>query len=147
MVIGLRKGHFQRGLKDRGKMTLSRFNNYGYWLLMKDITVLLYWTNMREITSYWFDVLREITSYWFDVQKRTNFKQLFCATCRFPHSYLTYVQFAVGIMSYFLFHGIKLLHSKRLLNYLASQSFNYARTWLRLVGNKLDDLRFIIIIE
>jgi hypothetical protein len=26
----------------------------------------------------------------------------------FPHSYLTYVQFAVGIMSYFLFHGIKL---------------------------------------
>ena len=24
---------------------------------------------MREITSYWFDVLREITSYWFDVQK------------------------------------------------------------------------------
>jgi hypothetical protein len=36
---------------------------------MKDITVLLYSTNMREITSYWFDVLREITSYWFDVQK------------------------------------------------------------------------------
>ena len=31
---------------------------------------------MREITSYWFDVLREITSYWFDVQKRANFKQL-----------------------------------------------------------------------
>ena len=49
---------------------------------------------MREITSYWFDVLREITSYCFDVQKRANFKQLFCATCRFPHSYLTYVQFA-----------------------------------------------------
>ena len=47
---------------------------------------------MREITSYWFDVLKEITSYWFDVQKRANFKQLFCATCRFPHSYLTYVQ-------------------------------------------------------
>jgi hypothetical protein len=23
---------------------------------------------MREITSYWFDVLREIASYWFDVQ-------------------------------------------------------------------------------
>ena len=23
---------------------------------------------MKEITSYWFDVLREITSYWFDVQ-------------------------------------------------------------------------------
>ena len=22
---------------------------------------------MREITSYWFDVLREIISYWFDV--------------------------------------------------------------------------------
>jgi hypothetical protein len=43
---------------------------------MKDITVLLYWTNMREITSYWFDVLREITSYWFDVQKRANFKQI-----------------------------------------------------------------------
>ena len=64
---------------------------------MKDITVLLHWTNMREITSYWFDV-----------QMRTNFKQLFCATCRFPHSYLTYVQFAAGIMSYFLFHGIKL---------------------------------------
>ena len=63
---------------------------------------------MREITSYWFDVLREITSYWFDVQKRTNFKQLLCATCRFPHSYLTYVQFAAGIMSYFLFHGMKL---------------------------------------
>ena len=51
---------------------------------------------MREITS-WFDVLREITSYWFDVQKRANFKQLFGATCRFPHSYLTYVQFAAGI--------------------------------------------------
>jgi hypothetical protein len=66
---------------------------------MKDITVLLYWTNMREITSYWFDV-----------QKRTHFKQLFCATCRIPHSYLTYVQFAAGIMSYFLFHGIKLLN-------------------------------------
>ena len=32
---------------------------------------------MRDITSYWFDVLREITSYWFDVQKRANFKQLF----------------------------------------------------------------------
>ena len=70
---------------------------------------------MREITSYWFDVLREITSYWFDEQKRANFKQLFCATCRFPHSYLTYVhipsqlfdQFAAGIMSYFFFHGIK----------------------------------------
>ena len=61
---------------------------------------------MREITK--FDVLREITSYWFDVQKRTNFKQLFGATCRFPHSYLTYVQFDAGIMSYFLFHGIKL---------------------------------------
>ena len=60
---------------------------------------------MREITSYWFDVLREITSYWFDMQKRANFKQLFCATCRFPHSYLTYVHFAAGIMSYFLFHG------------------------------------------
>jgi len=45
-------------------------------------------------------VLREITSYWFDVQKRANFKQLFCATCRFPHIYLTYVQFATGIMSY-----------------------------------------------
>jgi hypothetical protein len=58
--------------------------------LYLDITVLLYWTNMREITSYWFEVLREITSYWFDVQKRANFKQLFCATCRFPHSYLTY---------------------------------------------------------
>ena len=29
--------------------------------------------------------MREITSYWFDVQKRANFKQLFCATCRFPH--------------------------------------------------------------
>ena len=27
---------------------------------------------MREITSYWFDVLREITNYWFDVQKRAN---------------------------------------------------------------------------
>jgi hypothetical protein len=49
----------------------------------------------------------EITSYWFDVQKRANFKQLFCATCRFPNSYLTYMQFAAGIMSYFLFHGIK----------------------------------------
>ena len=24
---------------------------------------------MREITSYWFDMLREITSYCFDVQK------------------------------------------------------------------------------
>jgi hypothetical protein len=35
-------------------------------------------------------------------------KALFCATCRFPHSYLTYMQFAAGIMSYFLFHGIKL---------------------------------------
>jgi hypothetical protein len=75
---------------------------------MKDITVLLYWTNMREIISYWFDVLRETTSYWINVQKRANFKQLFCATCRFPHSYLTYVQFAAGIMSYFLFDGIKL---------------------------------------
>ena len=62
---------------------------------------------MREITSYWFDVLKEITSYWFDVQKRANFKHLFCATCIFPHSVLTYVQFAVGIMSYFQFHGIK----------------------------------------
>ena len=61
---------------------------------------------MREITSYWFNVLREITS-WLDVQKRANFKQLFCDTCRFSHSYLTYVQFATGIMSYFLFHGIK----------------------------------------
>jgi hypothetical protein len=36
------------------------------------------------------------------------FKQLFCATCRFHHSYLTYVQFASGIISYFLFHEIKL---------------------------------------
>ena len=36
---------------------------------------------MREIISYWFDVLREITNYWFDVQKRANFKQLVCATC------------------------------------------------------------------
>ena len=81
---------------------------------MKDITVLLYWTNrreitsywfevLREITSYWFDVLREITSYWFDVQKRANLKQLFCATCRFPHSYLTYVQFATGIIMVFCF--------------------------------------------
>ena len=43
---------------------------------------------MRELTSYWFEVLREITSYWFDVQKRANFKQLFCATSRFSHSYL-----------------------------------------------------------
>ena len=49
--------------------------------------------------------MREITSYWFDVKKRANFKQLFCATCRFLHSY--FVQFAVVIMSYFLFHGIK----------------------------------------
>ena len=51
---------------------------------MKDITVLLYRTNMREITSYWFDVLREITSYKFDVQRCTNFKQLFDlrAVCR-----------------------------------------------------------------
>ena len=53
--------------------------------------------------------MREISSYWFDVQKRANFKQLCCATCRFHHSYLTYVQFAAGIISYFLFHGIKLL--------------------------------------
>ena len=60
-------------------------------------SVLLYWTNMREITSYWFDV-----------QRRANFKQLFCATCRFPHSYFTYVQFAAGIMSYYLFHEIRL---------------------------------------
>jgi hypothetical protein len=75
---------------------------------MKDITVLLYWTNMREIISYWIDVLRETTSYWINVQKRANFKQLFCATCRFPHSYLIYVQFAAGITSYFLFDGIKL---------------------------------------
>ena len=52
--------------------------------------------------------MRETHSYWFDVQKPANFKQLFCATCRSPHSYLTYVQFAAGIMSYFLFHGIKL---------------------------------------
>ena len=74
---------------------------------MREITS--YWFDvLREITSYWFDVLREITSYWFGVQKRANFKQLFCATCRFPHSYLTYVQFAAGIMSYFLFHGLKL---------------------------------------
>ena len=74
---------------------------------MREITS--YWIDvLREITSYWFEVLREITSYWFDVQKRANFKQLFCATCRFPHSYLTYVQFAARIMSYFLFHGIKL---------------------------------------
>ena len=50
---------------------------------MKDITVKLYLTNMMEITSYWFHV-----------QKRSNFKQLFCTTCRFPHSYSTYVQFA-----------------------------------------------------
>ena len=57
----------------------------------------MYLTNKREITSYWFNVL-----------KRTYFKQLFCATCRFPHSYLTYAQFAMGIMIYFLFHGIKL---------------------------------------
>ena len=35
---------------------------------------------MREVTSYWFDVLREITSYRFDGQKRANFKQLFCAS-------------------------------------------------------------------
>jgi hypothetical protein len=28
--------------------------------------------------------VREITSYWFNVQKRANFKQLVCATCRFP---------------------------------------------------------------
>ena len=50
--------------------------------------------------------MREITSYWFDVEKRVNFKQLFCVTCRCPHSYLTYVQFAARIMSYFLFHEI-----------------------------------------
>jgi hypothetical protein len=62
---------------------------------------------MREVTSYWFDVLREINSYWFDVQKRANFKQLFCASAD-SLSYLTYVQFVAGIMSYFLFHGIKL---------------------------------------
>ena len=46
---------------------------------MREITS--YWFNvLREITSYWFNVLREITSYWFDVQKRANFKQLFCAS-------------------------------------------------------------------
>ena len=73
-----------------------------YWFdVLREITS--YWFDvLREITSYWFDVLREITSYWFDVQRRANFKQLFCATCRFPHIYLTYVQFAAGIMSYFL---------------------------------------------
>ena len=69
---------------------------------------------MREITSYWFDVLREITSYWFDVQKRTNFKQLCCATCRFPHSYLTYVQFAAGNNELFLVSWNKTL---KYLNY------------------------------
>ena len=74
---------------------------------MREITS--YWFDvLREITSYWFDVLRERTSYWFDVKKHVNFKLLFCATCRFPHSYLTYMQFATVIMSYFLFHGIKL---------------------------------------
>jgi hypothetical protein len=79
-----------------------------YWFdVLREITS--YWFDvLREITSYWFDVLREITSHWFDVKKRANFKQLFCATCRFPYSYLTYVQFATGIMNYFLFHGIKL---------------------------------------
>jgi hypothetical protein len=35
IIIKLRKG------SDRGKITLSRFNNYRYQLLMKDITVLL----------------------------------------------------------------------------------------------------------
>ena len=46
---------------------------------MREITS--YWFNvLMEITSYWFNVLKEITSYWFDVQKRTNFKQLFCAS-------------------------------------------------------------------
>ena len=49
---------------------------------------------MMEITSYWFEVLREVTSYWFNVQKCSNVKQLICASCRFPHSYSTYVQFA-----------------------------------------------------
>ena len=38
---------------------------------MKEITS--YWFDvLMEITSYCFDVLREITSYWFDVQKRAN---------------------------------------------------------------------------
>jgi hypothetical protein len=79
-----------------------------YWFdVLREITS--YWFDvLREITSYWFDVLREITSYWFNVQNRTNFTQSFFAMCRFPHSYLTSVQFAAGIMSYFLFHGIKL---------------------------------------
>ena len=66
---------------------------------------------MREITSYWIDVLREITSYCFDVQKRANFKQLCCAMCRFPHSYLTYVQFAAGIKFYSM--GQEITHYSR----------------------------------
>jgi hypothetical protein len=89
---------------------LREITTCSYWFdVLREITS--YWFDvLREITtcSYWFDVLREITSYWFDLEKHANFKQLFCATCRFPHSYLTYVQFAAGIMSYFLFHGIKL---------------------------------------
>ena len=38
-----------------------------YWFdVLREITS--YWFDvLREITSYWFDVLREITSYWFDV--------------------------------------------------------------------------------
>ena len=37
---------------------------------------------MREITSYWFDVLREITSYWFRRAK----------ACQFQTVILCYVQ-------------------------------------------------------
>ena len=64
---------------------------------------------MREIASYWFDVLREITSYWFDVQKRANFNFFLCYV-QIPSQLFDLRAVCRGIMSYFLFHGIKLLN-------------------------------------
>ena len=39
---------------------------------------------MREIISYWFDVLREITSCWFDVKKRAKFQTVMLCYVQIP---------------------------------------------------------------
>ena len=39
---------------------------------------------MREITSYWFDLVREITSYWFQCAKARQFQTVMLCYVQIP---------------------------------------------------------------
>jgi hypothetical protein len=59
------------------EITLSRFNYAWYYIIIKDIIVLLYWTKQNNNT-------REIIRYFMDVQKRATFLGVISSHAQIP---------------------------------------------------------------